>query len=228
MHNASSLRSVKEVQSWHGKTPKMTIPNVENMVSLSPFTKDNLPQNHIEPVIIKRGSARVFSHQSISFEQLSGIIYYSTQGIAADFLEPYGSTLVDLYMIVNAVDGLKSGSYVYSKNQNGLQMLRAGEFRHVAGNLGLDQDLPADASVDIFLMSDLNAVLKRFGNRGYRAAQLEAGIIMGRFYLASYAQKLGVTGLTFYDDSVTSFFSPHAKDKSAMLLVAIGKKRSLS
>ena len=228
MHNASSLRSVKEVQSWHGKTPKMTIPNAENLVSLSPFTKDNLPQNHIEQVIIKRGSTRVFSHQSISFEQLSGIIYYSTQGIAADFLEPYGSTLVDLYMIVNAVDGLKSGSYVYSKNQNGLQMLRAGEFRHVAGNLGLDQDLPADASVDIFLMSDLNAVLKRFGNRGYRAAQLEAGIIMGRFYLASYAQKLGVTGLTFYDDSVTSFFSPHAKDKSAMLLVAIGKKRSLS
>jgi len=107
-------------------------------------------------------------------------------------------------------------------------MIRAGEFRHVAGNLGLDQDLPADASVDIFLMSDLNAVLKRFGNRGYRAAQLEAGIIMGRFYLASYAQKLGVTGLTFYDDSVTSFFSPHAKDKSTMLLVAIGKKRSLS
>jgi len=70
----------------------------------------------------------------------------------------------------------------------------------------------------------LNAVLEKFGNRGYRAAQLEASITGGRFYLASYAQKLGATGLTFYDDSVTEFFSPHAKDKSVMFMVVVGKK----
>lgn len=224
MHEASSLKKISEVQDWQGKIPKIAIPKAENIIPLLPLAEDHL-QNPIENVIIKRGSTRVFSRQSISFEELSTIIYHSTQGVAADFLEPYGSSLIDLYMIINAVDGLKPGSYVYNREQNGLQLLRAGEFRHVAGNLGLDQDLPADSSVSIFLMSDLNVVLKRFGNRGYRAAQLEASFIMGRFYLASYALKLGATGLTFYDDSVTSFFSPHAKDKSTMLLVAIGNKK---
>jgi hypothetical protein len=73
-----------------------------------------------------------------------------------------------------------------------------------AGHLGLDQELPADAAVDIFFLADL-----------YRAVQLEAGIIGGRLYLAAYAQRLGATGLTFYDDEVTRFFSPHAEGKSA-------------
>jgi hypothetical protein len=73
-------------------------------------------------------------------------------------------------------------------------------------------------------MSNLNEVLDKFGNRGYRASQLEAGTIGGRFYLASYAQELGATGLTFYDDEVTQFFSPHAKSKSVMFMVVIGKR----
>ena len=41
-------------------------------------------------------------------------------------------------------------------------------------------------------------------------------------YLAAYAQRLGATGLTFFDDDVTEFFSPHAANKSAIFLVAIG------
>jgi len=63
----------------------------------------------------------------------------------------------------------------------------------------------------------------RYGNRGYRAVQLEAGAIGGRIYLAAYAQGLGATGLTFFDDDVITFFSPHAKSKNAIFLLAIGK-----
>jgi hypothetical protein len=44
----------------------------------------------------------------------------------------------------------------------------------------------------------------------------------GRLYLAAYALRLGATGLTFYDDDVVRFFSPHAEGKSAIFLVAIG------
>ena len=47
-------------------------------------------------------------------------------------------------------------------------------------------------------------------------------------YLASYAQRLGATGLTFFDDDVTNFFSPHAKGKSAIFLVALGKHRKVA
>ncbi len=67
----------------------------------------------------------------------------------------------------------------------------------------------------MFFLADLRRVLDHFGNRGYRAVQLEAGILGGKIYLAAYAQHLGATGLTFYDDDVVEFFLPHAKGKSA-------------
>ncbi|MFQ5873270.1 MAG: hypothetical protein ACE5JL_05665 [Dehalococcoidia bacterium] len=69
----------------------------------------------------------------------------------------------------------------------------------------------------------MDPVLERYGNRGYRMAQLEGGIIGGRLYLAAYAQRLGASGLTFFDDDVTEFFSPSARGKSVMFLMALGK-----
>ena len=225
MHQDSSLNSADDVKNWHDNTPKITIPsNTVNNIHLQPSLENIMPQDSLESVIIRRGSTRQFSMESISLQQFSTIIYHSTRGIPTDFLKPYGNSLIDLYMIVNSVDGLESGSYFYNRERNALELLREGKFRHVAGNLGLDQALPADGSVSLFLMCDLNNVLKRFGNRGYRAAQIEASITGGKLYLSSYAHGLGATGLTFYDDQVTDFFSPHAKDKSGMFMVVIGKK----
>src|ERR1700746_4131548 len=103
-----------------------------------------------------------------------------------------------------------------------MEPLRRGEFRDKAGDLGLEQQIPADAAVDVFFLADLKAILERYGNRGYRAVQLEAGILGGKLYLGAYAQRLGASGLTFYDDDVVNFFSPHAKGQSAIFLVCGG------
>jgi hypothetical protein len=48
----------------------------------------------------------------------------------------------------------------------------------------------------------------------------------GKLYLAAYAQGLGASGLTFYDDDVVNFFSPHTTGKSAIFLTCLGKSAS--
>jgi nitroreductase len=101
--------------------------------------------------------------------------------------------------------------------------LKEGDFRKEAGHLGLGQDIPADASADVFFLADLDRILEVYGNRGYRVAELEAGILGGKLYLSAYSLGLGASGLTFFDDEVTRFFSPHAKSKNVMFLVALGK-----
>ena len=93
----------------------------------------------------------------------------------------------------------------------------------IAGRLGLFQELPGAAGANVYCLADLEPILARFGNRGYRAAQLEGGIVGGRLYLAGYALGFGATGLTFLDDEVTEFFSPHAEGKSVMFLTALGR-----
>jgi nitroreductase len=142
--------------------------------------------------------------------------------LLAKYTDAIPPQLNDLYLIVHAVEGLEPGAYFCRRDAQVLECLKRGDFRNEAGYLGLEQQLPADAAVDIFFLADLRPIFSRLGNRGYRAVQLEAGIVGGRIYLAAYAQRLGATGLTFYDDDVTRFFSPHAEGKSAIFLVAVG------
>jgi SagB-type dehydrogenase family enzyme len=225
MHDASSLESEEEVAQWRGKQQVFlsSAPAGEE-VQLERPPEEEQPMDTIEQVILRRGSTRTFDETaSITLAQLSTIFDYATRGLPADFLKPPGAQFNDLYLIVHSVQGLKPGAYFFRREQNTLELLKAGEFRAEAHHLGLEQELPADACVDIFFLADLKRLLEQYGNRGYRAVQLEAGAIGGRIYLAAYAQHLGATGLTFFDDDVINFFSPHARDKSAIFLLAIGK-----
>jgi SagB-type dehydrogenase family enzyme len=223
MHAASSLDSSEEVQAWRGQAPVTDFPPPTGpVIQIQPLSDAEMPRDPIEQVIQRRGSTRKFARSSITLPQLSTMLDRATRGVPADFLDPQGTQLNDLYLIIHAVEGLPPGAYVFHRSRGVLECLKQGNFRADARYLGLEQELPADAAVDIFFLADLRHILQRFGNRGYRAVQLEAGILGGKLYLAAYAQRLGATGLTFFDDDVTSFFSPHAEGKSAIFLVALG------
>ena len=182
-----------------------------------------MPKDTIEDVILRRGSSRRFRRSPITYQQLSIMLDRAAGPVPADFLGVAEARLNQLYLIANDVTGLPSGSYVYRRDLEALEQLREGDFRDQAGRLDLGQDLAADAGVNVYFLTDLNAVLERYGNRGYRMAQMEASITAGRLYLAAYAQRLGATGPTFFDDEVTEFFSPHASGKSVMFLLAAGR-----
>jgi SagB-type dehydrogenase family enzyme len=222
--SASSLADAGEATAWRGaasfaEEPLPTGP----LTPLRPHADSEIPRESLDRVIRRRGSTRAFDpRRPIGFEELSTALDRATRGIPADFLEAPRATLIDLYLIVNAVEGLAPGTYHYRREARVLELLREGQLRGAAGRLGLGQDLPAQAAVNVYSMCDLPRVLERFGNRGYRAAQLEGGITGGRIYLAAYAERFGATGLTFFDDEVTEFFSPHAAGRSVMFLVALG------
>jgi SagB-type dehydrogenase family enzyme len=232
MHEASSLASEDEVAQWRERGRQLafssTAPAGEE-VRLTHLSKDEQATDTIEQVILRRGSTRTFDPTaSITLAELSTILTCSTRGLPADFLSD-GGQLSDVYLIAHSVQGLAPGAYFFHRGRNTLELLKYGEFRSQAGRLGLGQELPADACVDVFLLADLNRILDAYGNRGYRAVQLEAGAIGGRMYVAAYALHLGASGLTFFDDEVVEFFSPHAKEESAIFLLALGKplKRKL-
>lgn len=233
IHAASSLGSPAQVVSWRARDPSFALAMAAggsgepgprpHIFPLRPLGDDAIPRDALEEVVRRRGSTRQFSREPISVEQLSTLLDRATRGIPTDFIAAKGPALNHLYLIVHAVDGLAPGAYVYHPGPAALELLKEGNFRRDAGHLGLGQEIPADASVDVFFLTDLRQVLERWGNRGYRAAQLEAGVMGGKLYLGAYAQRLGASGLTFFDDDVTEFFSPHAEGKSVMFLVALGK-----
>ena len=223
MHRASSLEVSNEVREWRETTLRSTSSEiVGEEFPLAPPSDPDLPGESIEDVIQRRASTRRFAHKNLPFADLSGILARATRGIPADFSRDDRDPQNDIYIIVNRVEGLPPGAYFYRRENCSLELLKPGDFSKEAAYLALGQDLGGDASATFFFMADLNLLLGTYGNRGYRAAQMEAGIIGGKMYLASYALKRGATGLTFFDDDVTKFFSPHAAGKSCMLVVSIG------
>ncbi len=166
-----------------------------------------------------RGSTREFSGEAVSAADLGTALYHATRGFAADV--PPG--LVDCYLTVHAVEGVEPGAYLYHPRPHALELVKRGDFRADAAFLCLEQALGGMSSATVFFLTDLGRVLGALGNRGYRAANFEAGLIGGRLYLAAYAQRFGATGLTFYDGPVVAFFSPHAHGKDALFVTALGR-----
>ncbi|HET7390415.1 MAG TPA: SagB/ThcOx family dehydrogenase [Nitrososphaeraceae archaeon] len=229
VHQASTLSNTEEVKQWSNSASSFKKQDRTSRIEIlnsQPLQYEE-PSSSFQPglgdVILLRGSSRRFARKPISFMQLSTILHASTRGIPLDFLGQDGDrTAIDVYMIVNDVEGLERGSYFFNRSAGSLEQLKRNVPRNMSGYLCLGQNLFSDASIVFFLMTDLLEVLSAYGNRGYRSAQFEAGIVAGKIYLSSYAQQLGASGSTFFDDAVSEFFSPHAKDKSTMIAVGVG------
>ena len=218
-NSASALFNSTEIDFWRNGLTSST-----DRTSNGPKFPLSLPiqkTSSLADVILRRGSTRRFAQKPISFEALSTIIDASTTAIPLDFLS-HNDSLIEFYLIANDVQGLPSAAYHFDRGTKSLEQLKEGKLRYVSGYLCLDQMLFSDASVVFFLMTDLRRVFHDLGNRGYRAAQFEAGIRAGKISLSAYAQSIGASGSTFFDNEVTEFFSPHAKDMSTMIAVGVG------
>jgi len=216
IHRESRLASAVEIARLHSATtPVVEPPATGEMFVFEPVAPREAMS--LGETILRRGSTRVFAREAISGNELAAILALSGVHPRADF-----PRLTDTYLIVNAVEGLVPGAYYYRRDSGAFELLKKGEFRAEAGYLCLEQPLGSDCAALMVFMAELERVLAALGNRGYRDAHLEAGILAGRAYLAAYALGRGATGLTFYDDDTTKFFEPHATGKSPLLMVALG------
>ena len=171
----------------------------------------------VHDVVRLRGSTRRFDAARVApAELLTGALSWATAAVPGDFTAA-GATLLEHNVAVHAVAGVEAGAYRWRAGE--LVVVATGAVRDVAAYLCLGQELGGQGAYTVFHCTDLDALLPALGSRGYRAAQLEAGVVEGRLHLAAFARHYGATGLTFYDDEVRRFFATKA---SPLLATAIG------
>ena len=190
-------------------------------VELDPVGPETASARPVGATVERRGSLREFSHEPVSARKFATILDRALRGVPTDLGRESG--LLDCYCLVHAVEGIEGGAYQYHPGENALE--RVGDTdRRTAGHLALDQPVVGDAAANVYLLADVERVVGRLGNRGYRLAQLAGGVSLGRLYLATYAHLgLGGRGFTFYDDLVTEHLSPHAGGGTPMTMFALGK-----
>jgi SagB-type dehydrogenase family enzyme len=210
----AQVRTFREAQT-DGRSESST-------VQVEPLADELLSRDGLEEVIRRRGSTRRLAGEPFPAAEYAAILEEATVGFPAD----WKSTGTRPFVIASALEGLAPGVYEHM-GQGRFRLVREGRFRPEAAHLCLDQRLGADAAAVTFLMADLDRILPRLGGRGYAACQLEAAVIAGRMYLGAYAQCLGTSGITFYDDEVRSFLDSDAEPMLAVVMGPEGRRRSI-
>lgn len=150
-----------------------------------PLPGDPPPSADLEDVILRRGSTRIMDPAgSVSRELYEFSLAASLRG-----------TRVPHYIAAFAVDGVAPGLYRWPDLET---PVRPGELRQELFDVCMEQELARDAAFDVLAVIDLAGL----DDRGYREAQLDAGIVEGRLHLAAYALSAGATGMTFYDSEI--------------------------
>jgi SagB-type dehydrogenase family enzyme len=108
--------------------------------------------------------------------------------------------LITLYAYVHRVRDMEPGVYC-----NG-NLLMPGDQRVSAAALSLSQNLAGNSCVTFSMVADLERAAALYGDRGYRYAFFEAGMIGQRLYIVSEALGFNATGIgAFYDDAVHQY-----------------------
>ena len=218
---ALRLRSEAEVRTFR-EARGDSHPEVGPSVSVEPLAEDLLSLDPLEEVIRRRGSSRRLAGEPFPADEYAAILDAATAGFPSD----WPSTGTRPFVVALALEGLAPGVYEHL-GEGRFRPVREGRFRQEAGHLCLDQRLGADAAAVTFLMADLDRGLSLLGGRGYAAAQLEAAVIAGRMYLGAYAQCLGASGITFYDDEVRTFLQTDGEPMLAVVMGPEGRRRSI-
>jgi len=190
-------------------------------------------------VIQKRRSRREYLPHPISLLELSQLLFFSygpteltyAYGVR-DFplrAAPSAGALypIEVYPIVNYVEGLPMGLYHYRTKDHSLEKLCEKDFREEIVRACMDQDFMARAAVIFALTAVYERCMWKYLVRSYRYIHLDCGHLAQNLYLLAEALNLGACDIgAFYDDEVNNLLNLNPQEEFTVLLVTVGKVRT--
>ncbi len=156
----------------------------------------------IETVVLARGSQRRMDpSRGLPEQLLLTAMSVALRGVAI----PHA-------VVVHDVEGLAPGVYRWPDLSS---PLRPGAMRDELYRVCLEQGLARDAAFVVIAATDVGAL----DDRGYRDAQLAAGLVEGRLHLLAYALGASASGMTFIDSAVPAVLG---EPLDALLFTCVG------
>jgi hypothetical protein len=162
------------------------------------------PSDPLDRVVLRRGSQRKMDRsRTLPRTALDWPLAAALRGID-----------VPHWVAVHGVDGVPPGLYRWPDLDH---PLRAENLREELLRIALDQSLAGDAAY-VVISATPTADLD---DRGYREAQLAAGVVEGRLHLAAYALGAGASGMTFLDSEVPGLLG-EPDELATLLFTCVG------
>jgi SagB-type dehydrogenase family enzyme len=190
----------------------------------------------LREAIKSRRSQRTFDPAFLAFDELSELLFL-TNGVTEKVLTPSGYVRhlraapsagalypIEIYLGIRRVSDLPSGLYHFAPREAVLERIREGDpTDDLSGACHYHESLHQAAVVVVFA-AVLERTKRKYGERGYRYALIEAGHVAQNLCLASAAMGLGcMTVCGFYDDKLNDLFELDGVEETALYVAYLGK-----
>lgn len=183
----------------------------------------------VERVIRRRRSIRHYSQAKMTLPELSrvlksaGAITEKSRGFRS--APSAGATYpIEIYCVVNNVDGLEQGIYHYEIKTQDLALIKSGDFSSKIMQSALYQSFVGKANAVIVLTAIFDRTRWRYKERAYRYILIEAGHIGENIYLAATALGLAPCAVgAFMDTKLNELLGLNDWREQALYILTVGK-----
>ena len=161
----------------------------------------------LEKALTLRRSIRQYTNEPLTLSELSQLLW-SAQGITDSqglrTAPSAGATYpLELYIMVNRVEGLHKGIYHYMVHDHQLAFLRATDMANDLARACLNQSMIAEGGAVLIFVADFERTTERYGERGVRFVYNEIGHASQNVYLQAAVLQLGTVVIgAYHDDEV--------------------------
>ena len=202
----------------------------------APATTLKLPEPRLksevslEETLFKRRSVREYAKLPLTLEDVSQLLW-ATQGITTEWggrTAPSAGALypLEVYLVVGNVKNLAPGVYKYKPERHELVKVGDDDVRGELANAALGQTWVKEGAIDIVIAAVYERTTRKYGDRGIRYVQMEAGHAAQNIYLQATALNLGmVTVGAFYDDRVKEILGM-PRNEVPLYVIPVGRKKT--
>lgn len=177
----------------------------------------------VEEAISRRRSVRSYQDKQLGIEQISQILW-AAQGITDEKglrAAPSAGALYPLEIYIAKKDGL----FHYVPKRHGLENISGADLRQKLAQASWGQGFVAEAPVDIIICAVYERVISKYGDRGIRYTDIEAGHAAQNVHLQAAALGLDSVPVGAFDGNAVSALLGLSKDEKPIYIIPVGYKK---
>jgi SagB-type dehydrogenase family enzyme len=211
----------------------------ENVISMIPLTDQQpgimiqlpAPQKDgtmsLERALSLRRSERSYLQVSMRLDEVSQLLW-SAQGITNErgfrTAPSAGATFpLEIFLMVNNVEGLSKGIYRYVPFSNELEMIHRNDLSRELEVACLGQTMISQSGIVIIFSAIYERTTQRYGERGIRYVYNEVGHASQNVHLQAAALNLGTVVIGAYRDNEVEQVLALGEEFRVLYLMPVGK-----
>jgi len=181
----------------------------------------------VEEALLKRRSVRDYTSQALTLQEISQLLW-AAQGITDPggyrAAPSAGATYpLELYVVVGNVEGVTQGIYQYEPETHQMLKVVDGDKREALAVAAVDQEWVAQGAIDIVITAIYERTTGRYGQRGIRYVDMEAGHAAQNVYLQAVALNLGTVVIGAFHDNQVAEILKLSDNETPLYIMPVGK-----